>query len=169
LLIAGCYPTKKVCEEAAQVAPSVVIGTGSTHFELFEEGAELAPVNGVQGGSHIWGAVSVTGLNPGKGEMKFKNWRLEAKGKDPVMLRFSIDFEDESIESSRMSNLAFLSGDVLSAEVFGQTVFIGAYDLQQAYPEVEGLSATMSVEVEDACGTVVSDSRAMWVDLTDSF
>jgi hypothetical protein len=167
LLLTACYSTKKVCKEAATFEPSAEIGTGADQFELFEEGALLTPVFGPQGGFHIWGAVRVTGLNPGDGKMTFKKFRQVAKGRDVVSLQFTLDFEDEVIGPRSVDFLDFMLGDVAQSETSGQTVFVDLWDVQEAYPDREQIDSVLSVTVEDACGTSVSDSRVFSMQLAD--
>lgn len=57
-LLAGCTGPD------LSVDPRIVPGTGETEFRVLTEGInELPLVNGVQGGTHVWGAVRAVGLD----------------------------------------------------------------------------------------------------------
>lgn len=58
LLISGC------CLPDLEAEPTVLLGTGEVEFLSIGDGAQdVALVNGVQGGWHVWGSVRATGLD----------------------------------------------------------------------------------------------------------
>lgn len=172
--LSGCYSNEKLCVEAADYAATATIGTGYGEFELYDEGQVLEPSYGMQGGQHIWGAVQVTGLLPGDGEMVSNSTNdggggtTSAKGHDPLSVEFGVSFPDDILPAYSIIFTDFFSGDVEVSESTGHTVFIDLWEIGSSYPEEDSIPIEMSVTVEDACGTVVSDSRLFTLDLTDA-
>tara|TARA_B110000037_G_scaffold202604_1_gene244904 strand:- start:81 stop:647 length:567 start_codon:yes stop_codon:yes gene_type:complete len=175
VVLSGCYSNEKLCAEAADYPATATIGTGYSEFELFDEGQLLDPSYGLQGGQHIWGAVQVTGLLPGDGEMVNNSTNdggggtTSAEGHDPLSVEFDVSFPDDILPSYSILFTDFFTGDVEISESAGHTVFIDLWEIAHAYPEEESLPIEMAVTVEDACGTVVSDSRIFTLDVTDPY
>ena len=175
LLTTGCYSTEAVCTAASESEPSAVIGTGTTTFEAFETGDYLTPEWGPQGGQHVYGAVQVTGINPGSGKMVSKRSRgldggfsgQKAKGHDPVNLEFTLTFPDNVIDPQNSQFLHFLEGDTTEAITYGHTVFIDLFTVFEAYGEQDEIDVNLSTTVTDACGTVVTDNRDFRLLLND--
>ena len=175
--LAGCYNNEKLCEEASLYEATATIGTGYDEFELYDEGETLEPSYGMQGGQHIWGAVQVTGLIPGNGEMVSDSFfgdaggtgSTTAKGHDPLAVEFGFSFPDDLIEPYSVSFTDFFSGDIEVSESFGHTVFIDLWDIADTYHEEAEISVSMSVTVEDGCGTVVTDSRPFTLEVESGY
>ena len=172
LVISGCYSTEQLCEEAANYEATATIGTGYDGFELYEESETLDPSFGIQGGQHIWGAVQVTGLIPGNGEMvsdSFFGDGTKAKGHDPLSVEFGFSFPDDLIAPYSVSFTDFFSGDTELSESFGHTVFIDLWDIADIYHEESEIPVEMSVTVEDGCGTIVTDSRPFTLEIGSGY
>jgi hypothetical protein len=181
-VLSACHNTEKVCREAAEVEPSLILGTWDDGFRVWEAGELLELVWGLQGGQHIWGAVQVTGLNPGDGEMvssggSFFSWKqtagggftTEPKGNDVLTLDFELHFQDDLVSPSKPSFSAFLDGTVESATSPPQTVFVSLWDLVETYGEGETISAEMTVTATDACGVSLSESRGLQILVDGSY
>ena len=82
---------------------------------------------------------------------------------DVVTVTFSMAFHEDRIESYDVAFLGFLSGTAEEAEFLGQTVFVDLNLIDTHYPDVEALPVEMGVTVEDACGTVVSNSQSFYL------
>jgi hypothetical protein len=173
LVISGCYNTEKLCEEASNYEATATIGSGYDEFEIYGESETLDPSYGAQGGQHIWGAVQVTGLIPGNGEMVsgsiFGDGSKEASGHDPLSVEFGLSFPDDLIEPYSVSFTDFFSGDIEVSESFGHTVFIDLWDIADTYHEESEIPVEMSVTVEDGCGTIVTDSRPFTLEVESGY
>ena len=181
-MVVGCHSTEAVCEEASMYAPSALVGTWKDDvFHAFEEGEALSPVWGPQGGQHIWGAIRVTGLNPGDGEMVSDGGGIfgggleagglstEAKGYDPLTLTFGIHYEDDLLEPTEFSFQAFLSGTPAQSTSPAQTVFVDPWALKDSYPDQLHIESEMWVRAKDACGTDVEDRRAFVIEQDEAY
>lgn len=180
--LGACHNTEKVCAEAAEFEPSLVLGTWDDDFRVWEEGETLELVWGMQGGQHVWGAVQVAGFNPGDGEMVVEgqgifSWgqgegiggATQPKGDDVLTLSFELRYQDDLAAASKPSFSAFLDGTVAAATSPAQTVFVELWELIEVYGAGETVSAEMSVTAIDACGTSLSASRGLQIELDDDY
>ena len=152
LLLPAC---QNPCAEAANYPPSVQFGTGSGAYESITEDTILTPSWGLQGGSHIWGALQTTGLYPGV-------QTLLGGPQNPLTVSFTVSHED-TIFASISDSFVVLTGDSVSAQGYGFTIFIDGFPSDWSYDyykEETKKLAPISVEVDvtDACGTNVSDT-----------
>lgn len=179
--LVGCHDTQALCDEASLYEPTAVIGTWKNDaFHAYAEGEALAPVWGPQGGQHIWGAIRVTGMNPGDGEMVAEGGGLfgdtemgglstEAKGYDPLTLTFGIHYEDDVLEPTEYSFQAFLDGTPAESTSPAQTVFVDPWALKDSYPNQLHIESEMWVRAKDACGTDVEDRRAFVIEQDEDY
>jgi hypothetical protein len=180
-LVAACHSTEEVCAEAALVEPTLVLGTWDDDFQIWDDGAVLDLVFGMQGGYHIWGAVKVAGMNPGDGEMVSPSnglfggqtdggtLALEPDGHDVVSLDFQIAFQDDVVPPMGASFDTFLDGTVEEALSPAQTVFVSLWELVDGYGDGETIAAEMSVTATDACGTALTESRGFTILVEDAY
>lgn len=180
-LVVACHNTEEICAEAALVEPTLVLGTWDDGFQTWEDGAVLDLVFGIQGGYHIWGAVKVTGMNPGNGEMVSESGLfgggvndggapvLEPDGHDVLSLDFQLSFQDDVVSPTGMSFETFLDGTVEEAVSPAQTVFVSPWELVEGYGDGESIAAEMSVTATDACGTALTDSRRFTILVEDAY
>ena len=171
LTVSACDTRQTRCKEAADHSPTARIGTGVKTFESIDDDDVLPAIWGPQGGHHVWGSVMVTGLNPGAGEMVNPNPDIdggmpvyEPRGEDVVSVTFSMAFYEDQLASYEVPFLGFFEGTSEQSELLGKTVFVDLTDIADTYPGVKELPVEMSVTVEDACGTVVSDRQTFFLD-----
>ena len=74
---------------------------------------------------------------------------------------FALQFEEDLIAERAFDFATFLVGTPAESESTAQTVFVDPWELAYAYPDQLDVEAVMSVSLEDACGTVLTDSRAL--------
>ena len=161
-LLLACEPAVDACESAQSYEPSVEIGTGENQFLSIEDGASVPMHYGMQGGSHVYGAIRTQGLVPGR--------ELILGGVESgVEVVFDI-FNDDAEVGYGMVSEAVFSGDESDAEWLGQYIYIDLWDLEydedeDTYDSVEPTTVelTMYVEATDSCGVTVTDSRQVYL------
>ncbi len=140
---------------AACGSPKIEIGTGEIAFQALEEGGTIEVVKGPQGGYHIVSSVRVAGIAPGDSEDL-------ANPSNPI-ITFSVD--NAGVELAPISR--FQQGlEPASTRDGGFThEMLGRFAvLDIATPEeVVGATVEFTVTVEDASGTVLTDSRTLEV------
>jgi hypothetical protein len=122
-------------------------------------------------------------MNPGDGKMvssggSFFPWSqkegnigggAEPKGHDVLSLSFGLQFQEDEVSATQTTFPAFLDGTVAEATSPAQTVFVDSWTLVEAYGAGETITAEMSVTVTDACGTELSDSRGLSIEVEEGY
>ncbi|MCO4771302.1 MAG: hypothetical protein KDA24_14810 [Deltaproteobacteria bacterium] len=127
--------------------PLVVPGTGETEFFQLTAGLDdLVMTRGVQGGTHLWGAARVTGLD----------WR-------EVTIRWSLtDADDDEVTESTSIRQALqpcTSGSFGCEPGMGEVVAVTV--VLDSPSGVRGDELTMTVEATDEAGRTASASSAV--------
>ncbi len=150
------FSTEEVCEAAALYEASVAIGYGTTEFTAFDEGSVLYVEHGPQGGQHIYGAVSVTGMNPGERAFSEPRGCEGAEIYDPVSVVYTISFPEDLYPSITSHGAPWLEGGTTQEATSGSIrLVMNIWDVIAAYPDDSGVTLTGHAVVSDACGTTV--------------
>ncbi len=127
--------------------PSIELGTGALEFEPISNGDDLFMDQGTQGLFHVFGSILATGILAGNQE----------DFSDPMnpMASFMIYYEGDIFGGYEPlpRPLNSLSGSV--SELVGDIVLLDITSFGQA----QDLSVTFHVDLWDACGVELSDSR----------
>jgi len=148
LALAGCGPAAD-CAEAARTAASVELGTGSVVFKSLAEGGNLELIQGEQGGIHTWASARFSGVYPG-------SWDDPLSTQNPF-LQFSIEGSDGPLAAYLPQRRPLKVRSDGTIEIVGEAVQMLATSLDQAAWQ----TAQFTVQLEDACGTSVMDTRSV--------
>lgn len=134
---------REPCELAAEVEPSLELGSGESSFTRLSDGQVMHQEYGPQGGSHLWVALRVEGLVPGQRRL------FQDKDAPTVELTLTSTADDQVWGSAIMDWSAF-RGDEAESELHGAQLMLswGIEDVIEA-------PFTLWGQVEDVCGTLV--------------
>jgi N-acetylneuraminic acid mutarotase len=137
LLAAACSPGTKATGtpdsgHAAGGNPVVEVGTGSAEFVPLKNGDSVPIIHGPQGGTHIWGSVSVQHLTPGT-----------------VSVTYAVSSQGSTLSSTTYQLDA-------SGDPWTWAGFIGVVPDPMA---IDGQTVTLTMTVKDARGNAGSDQR----------
>jgi len=176
LLLPACL----TCEQLADEGSSLELGTGTAAFESIQEGEVLEAAWGSQGGQHVWSALRGSGLRGGSPDSP-----TEGTSDSAPSVHFEI-FDVDGHYAQWGPAPHYLRRNAGEVETLGLTAFLSlspdvvpwlwpdeiaqAEDpwsdweaLQEAsllmVEELEDRDLTFRVEVEDGCGTLLSDER----------
>lgn len=141
------------CEEAASMTPDFQIGTGEESFTALEAGGTLTPDYGPQGGRHVWMAVETQGINTGN-----------PKYPTVIQAMFTAADNDE-VSFGEGAYYGRLNGTFADATATGIQVYVSDYDLLGNPVPNEVFPVTVSVRVEDTCGTSLFEQMLADLDL----
>ncbi|OGQ20255.1 MAG: hypothetical protein A2138_24040 [Deltaproteobacteria bacterium RBG_16_71_12] len=144
LLAAGCAPNP--CEGTTG-ASAVDVGTGHDEFAALHDGDTVPYVRGIQGGTHVEGALRATGLHAPKDPFA----HAEELPTVSMLLR---DDDGAMIGGYRQQPRALShTGD--AAVLLGELVIF----FEDAAARV-GATLTLAADVTDVCGASAADERA---------
>ncbi len=150
------FTTEEVCAEAALYEASAAIGYGTAEFAAFDEEVVLHVEHGPQGGQHIYGAVSVTGINPGERAFSEPKGCEGAEVYDPVSVVYTLSFPEDLYPSITSNGAWWLEGGTTQEATSGSIQLVmNIWDVIAAYPDNSGITLTAHAIVTDACGTTV--------------
>ncbi len=150
------FSTEEVCEDAALYEASAAIGYGTTEFTVFDEGVVLHVEHGPQGAQHIFGAVLVTGINPGERAFSEPRGCEGAEIYDPVSVVYTLSFPEDLYPSITSYGVGWLEGGTTQEATSGPIQLVmNIWDVMAAYPDDSGITLTAHAVVTDACGTTV--------------
>ncbi|MES2641118.1 MAG: hypothetical protein V4850_16640 [Myxococcota bacterium] len=150
LTLAACDPASDdACEAAAEIEPTLAIGTGEQDFEPVVDGDRVPLVRGSQGGLMVLGALEVTGIVQGGA--------LFGDEDNPL-----VDFEILDRAGARIGGYTgasrhFVHGfdDVFT--IVGETVVLDAWGMDELVsPEV-----SLAARIDDACGRELTAERGV--------
>ncbi len=168
-LLCGCGPD---CDEIAEVAAEVVLGTGASNDEYrpVVEGETLGAVFGGQGGQHIWSGLRAWGMYPGPTLLNNLNQDELPEAS------FTIEGEPGVLASGGPSRFETIGNEDGSFQVAGQIAFLSIWpeNLPSLFPDnyeepgqswdvtmellrgvlddIESRDWLMSVQITDQCG-----------------
>jgi hypothetical protein len=148
LALGGCPGgnLQEQCELAAAEPATVDLGVGDAGFVALEEGGTATIVQGPQGGYHVFGSVSATGL--------YLATQAGARGEDLPLVSFTIDTPGgERLGGFVDAPTFFREGPGGEALVIGALLVLDVEDP----PSLDGDPAVFEVQVVDACGTEVGE------------
>jgi len=150
------FATEEVCEDAALYEASATIGYGPAEFTAFDEGVVLHVEHGPQGAQHIFGAVLVTGLNPGERAFSDPRGCESAEIYDPVSVAYTISFPEDLYPPITSYGAGWFEGGT-TQEATSEPIrlVMNIWDVMAAYSGDEGITLTAHAVVSDACGTTV--------------
>ncbi len=150
------FSTEEVCEDAALYEASAAIGYGTTEFTAFDEGVVLHVEHGPQGAQHIFGAVLVTGINPGERAFSEPRGCEGAEIYDPVSVVYTLSFPEDLYPSITSYGVGWLEGGTTQEATSGPIQLVmNIWDVMTAYSDDYGITLTALAVVTDACGTTV--------------
>ncbi|MBJ93210.1 MAG: hypothetical protein CMP23_01905 [Rickettsiales bacterium] len=162
------FSTVEVCADAALYEASAAIGYGASQFTAFDEGVVLYVEHGPQGAQHIFGAVSVTGLNPGERAFSEPRGCQGAEVYDPVSVAYTVSFPEDLYPSITNYGAGWLEGGTTQAATSGPIrLVMNIWDVIAAYPDEERITLTAQTVVSDACGTTVEATGAFLLSLDE--
>ena len=135
-----------VCEEMTQSA-TIEVGTGSQQFTPISKGDVVTFEQGTQGLFHLFGSLLATGIAPGN----------SADFSDPTnpIVSITIWHEDELIGGYQPIPRPFNVGDDGQLSLIGDIILLNIH----SFSEANGIDVAMTVEIDDYCGTHLSDQR----------
>lgn len=146
ILLTACEPVPyPECRSFLAEQPVLEIGTGIEDFEPLP--AEVGYEFGPQGGWHIWGSLRAEGIWTG----------IEGTPNETTPV---VSFTMQAVEGDltggydRLRRPMTLQADDV-AELVGEQVILDVSDPSEA----DGVQVELMATVEDACGTVVTDTR----------
>jgi len=145
---AGCGPAAD-CSQAARDPASVELGTGSVVFKPLAQGGNLELIQGEQGGIHTWASARFTGVYPGV-------WDDPLNTQNPFLM-FSIEGENGPLAAYLPQRRPLKVRSDGTIEIIGEAIQMLATSLDQAAWQ----TAEFTIQLEDACGTSVIDSRSV--------
>ena len=159
VVVVLCVACKGVapCEQAATVAPEIVIGVGEREFVPVQDGDTLPLSFGNQGGQHVWVGAQTKGLNPGTNPI------LGEGEPGPEILFEFVDENGESVASVDTYQSP-MRGTPVQAEIVGLQLLLD-YDYLYHHPDAGLTEGLLSVSAVDSCGTVVDASVNAVLDL----
>ena len=162
------FTTEEVCEEAALYETSATIGYGTTEHNELEESIVLEVEHGPQEGQHIYGAVLLTGINPGERSYSDPQGCAQAAVYDQISITYTISFPDELYPDVVGYGGQWLE-DGTPEESFGGYIqlVMDIWSVMAAYPDQLEIPMGAHVTVTDACGTTVEDSGSFMLSLDE--
>jgi hypothetical protein len=131
------------------LGPSALeLGTGEDAFVPLSAGDPLPFVLGPQGGYHVYGSLRATGVATGDPDDPF--------GPQSPLVTFVVTVDGAEVAAVREQPRPLVEGPG-GATTVGQLVVFSAVD-PTAF---DGAAATFSAELSDACGTTLTDERAV--------
>ncbi len=162
------FTTEEVCEEAALYEASATIGYGTTEHSEFDDEVVLKVEHGPQGGQHIYGAVLLTGMNPGERVFSDPKGCGEAEVYDNISIVYTISFPD-GLYPDVVENWGWWVEGGTPEESFGGSIQLemDIWSVMAAYPDQLEIPMEAHVAVTDACGTTVEDSGSFMLSLDE--
>jgi hypothetical protein len=150
LLATACEGLPPECRDV-QGEPSAEIGQGIEAFAPLTDG-ETVPVDfGPQLLFHTYGTMRVSGIYPGDGALNERS----------PSLTFTVESDDGEV-SGGFEDLLYILEPV--GDLWGTVGELLV--LNKTATEAAGRAATLRLELTDACGTVVSDTKSVVFDGT---
>jgi hypothetical protein len=162
------FTTEEVCEEAALYEASATIGYGTTEHSEFNEEVVLEVEHGPQGGQHIYGAVLLTGMNPGERVYSDPQGCGEAEVYDNISIIYTLSFPDE-LYPDVIGTFGWWAEGGTPEESFvgGMQIEMDIWTVINTYPDQLEIPIGAHVVVTDACGTTVEDSGSFMLSLDE--
>ncbi len=168
LLVAACDET---CPDPADAWALLAEGWSETDFEAADDGDVFEVERGSQGGMHVWVSVAMGGIEPGSEDL----WDgLRAGDLPKITLNLEGPHGVLTPGTERPSVLERGDGEFL---LLHQQLQFKHFEVlpenwqELDYAEVEATmeaqDQTLSVTIEDACGTVVTDELTIRLDFPE--
>lgn len=154
LVVASCGgdPSEDLCATAALEPVSLVLGTGSIFFEDITDGQDLPISQGPQGGFHVYGSLRASGLHPG-------TWEDFTDPLNPVVSFDIIDSDGQTLGGFTELPRPLKVRSDGTLELVGEYVVLDIGEMN----DVTFQTVTLSVEVADTCGSVISDQQEVFL------
>jgi hypothetical protein len=143
--LVGCAVT----EDAAEVEPAVLLGTGEWFWEPLGAGDPIAVIQGPQGGHHLLGSVRLVGLEAGDPE------NLGAPNNPTTTFSVLLDGVNLTPNATYLQGIDPVTetSSGWDHEMIGRFAILDIADDS----ELDGLTLRFEVEVEDINGRSASD------------
>jgi len=160
--------TEEVCAEAALYEATATIGYGTTEHMEFDEEVVLRVEHGPQGGQHIYGAVLLTGMNPGERVFSDPRGCGEAEVYDNISIIYTISYPD-GLYPDVIANFNMWLEDGTPEEALGGSMqlVMDIWSVMAAYPDQLEIPMEAHVVATDVCGTTVEDSGSFILSLDE--
>jgi hypothetical protein len=168
LTLTACEP-ENPCEGVDIIpASQTFIGYGTTEHSEFDDEVVLKVEHGPQGGQHIYGAVLLTGMNPGERAFSDPRGCGQAEVYDHISIIYTISYPDE-LYPDVVANFGMWLEDGTPEEALGGSLqlVMDIWSVMAAYPDQLEIPMDAHVAVTDACGTTAEDSGSFMLSLDE--
>ena len=133
--------------DSVQGEPFIELGTGAAEFEALLDGDDLFMDQGTQGLFHVYGSIRVRGVLAGN----------QNDFSDPMnpLASFMIYHKGEVFGGYEPLPRPLSTLSASESELVGDIVLLDII----SFVEAQGISVTFSVDLWDACGVELSDTR----------
>ena len=160
--------TEEVCEEAALYEASATVGYGTAEFRTFDGEVVLHVEHGPQGGQHIYGAVLVTGMNPGERAFSEPRGCEGVEIYDPISVAYTLSFPEDRYPSITCYGTPWVEeGTPQESTSRSIRMVMSIWEVVATYPDEDEITLTAHAVVTDACGTTVEASDAFALSLDE--
>ena len=160
--------TEEVCEEAALYEATATIGYGTSAYSEFDEQVVLHVEHGPQGGQHIYGAVLLTGMNPGERVFSEPRGCEQAEVYDPISMVYTLSFPEALYPDVIGYGGQWVEGGTTEEAFSGSIQLImDIWGVMAAYPDETEIGLSAHVLVTDACGTTVEANDTLVLSLDE--